>query len=172
MVHLGRLFTLEVSCIVKSLVPFKATLFVAGLVILPVAAIAGPGEVEITDAWIRALPPAQSTTAAYLTLHNRGTQAVVVRAGSAEGAGRLEIHTTREVDGLMRMQQLSTLQVPAGGSVVLEPGGTHLMLLDLERMPAPGETRQLCLQPAGGEQVCVSAPVRKDADGGDHHHHH
>lgn len=151
--------------------PIKATLFVAALVTLPAAATAGPGEVEITDAWIRALPPTQSTTAAYLTLHNRGAQPVVVRAGSAEGAGRLEIHTSREVDGLMRMQPLSTLQVPAGGSVALEPGGTHLMLLDLERMPAPGEARRLCLQPAGGEPVCVTAPVRKDADGGDHHHH-
>ncbi len=150
----------------------RVMLLVAGLLVIPATALAGPGELEITGAWIRALPPTQSTTAAYLTLHNRGTQPATVQAASAEGAGRLEIHTTREVDGLMRMQPLSTLEVPAGGSVALEPGGTHLMLLELERMPAPGETRQLCLQPVGDEPLCVSAAVRKDADGGDHHHHH
>jgi copper(I)-binding protein len=72
----------------------------------------------------------------------------------------------------MRMEPLSTLEVPACASVTLGPGGTHLMLLELERMPATGEARRLCLETDQGELVCTNAVVRKDADGGDHHHHH
>lgn len=143
-----------------------------GLLALPVAASAGEGNLEITGAWIRALPPSQPGTAAYLTLHNEGGRPAVIRGGSVEGAGRVEIHTTREVDGLLRMVPLSTLEVPPGGSVVLEPGGTHLMVLDLERMPTAGESRRLCLQVEGGASVCTDAAVRRDADGGDHQHHH
>lgn len=143
-----------------------------GLLALPVAAFADESKLAIADAWIRALPPSQSSTAAYLTLHNRGGQPAVISGGSVEGAGRVEIHTTREVDGLMRMVPLSTLHVPPGGSVMLEPGGTHLMVLDLERMPVAGESRRLCLQGEGGQSVCTDAAVRRDADGGDHQHHH
>ncbi len=62
---------------------------VLGLLVLPAAALSG--ELEITDAWIRALPPTQPSTAAYLTVHNRGEQAAVISAGSAEGAGRMVV---------------------------------------------------------------------------------
>jgi len=46
------------------------------------------------------------------------------------------------------------------------------MLLDLERMPAEGETLQLCLTPAAGDPVCTTAAVRRRAGGGEHAHHH
>jgi copper(I)-binding protein len=46
------------------------------------------------------------------------------------------------------------------------------MLLELERMPAVGEVRRLCLETEDGVAVCTSAAVRRDADDGDHHHHH
>lgn len=144
----------------------------ACLLSLPLAVNAGPGGVDITDAWIRALPPTQSNTAAYLTVHNRGEQPLRIIGGTVEGVGRVEMHTTREVDGLMRMTPLTTLEVPAGGSLTLAPGGTHLMLLDLARMPSPGEERRLCLRPDEGEAICTRAAVRRDAGGGEHHHHH
>ncbi len=148
--------------------PLLALAPIALALVLPARA----GDLAITDAWIRALPPTQPTTAAYLTVHNRGRQAVTITGASAEGAGRVEIHTTREVDGLMRMTPLSTLEVPAGGSAVLEPGGTHLMLLDLDGMPAAGESRELCLSSDQGQRACTSAEVRKGAADSAHQHHH
>ena len=150
--------------------PLLALAPIALAVVLPARA----SDLAISDAWVRALPPTQPTTAAYLTVHNRGPQAVTITGASAEGAGQVEIHTTREVDGLMRMTPLSTLEVPAGGSVELAPGGTHLMLLELERMPGPGETRELCLLAGEAPAICVDAEVRKDSGGDtahDHHHH-
>lgn len=151
------------------------------LVVLAVAAICFPlcaqsrDALELSDAWVRALPPTQSNTAAYLRVHNRGAEPLVVIGASSDIAARVEIHTTREVDGMVRMQQLSQLQLPAGDSVELAPGGIHLMLLDLVRMPAPGQEVRLCLELASAEQACTVATASKGGpDGGavDHSHHH
>lgn len=126
----------------------------------------------LEGAWVRTLPPTQPNTAAYLTLENTGTTPIVVRSASASIAGRVEIHTTREVDGMMRMEQLQELTLNPGQRFELAPGGTHLMLLDLQRMPAPGQNIQLCLQLASGEEACTVAPARKAGPASHQHQHH
>ena len=141
--------------------------------LLPSLVLAQSGvDVTVEDAWVRALPATQNRTAAYLTVANSGDRPVEITGAIAELAGRVEIHTTREVDGLMRMEQLSGLTVAPGQSESLAPGGTHLMLLKLERMPVPGDSIELCLQLATGAAVCTQAPVRKSASAGEHNHNH
>lgn len=132
---------------------------------------------DIENAWVRALPPGQPNTAAYLTLVNRGEAVVVVESASANVADKVEIHTTRSADGLVRMEQLQSLEVAPGERLALAPGGTHLMLLGLETMPVTGDTVQLCLQLSSQSEVCTSADVRKSSDtsdsqNGQHHQHH
>lgn len=136
-----------------------------------VMAQASAEDVRIEDAWVRALPPVKKLTAAYLSVVNDGDSAVAVVGGRADIAGSVEIHRTREVDGLMRMEPITGLAVAAGERVDLAPGGTHLMLLDLTFMPQPGDTVELCLRLAGGEEVCTEADTRKTASGEDHDHH-
>ena len=132
--------------------------------------------VELAGAWVRALPPTQTNTAAYLTVINRGDTGITIVGASADLAEKVEIHTTREIDGYMRMEQLQDLSVAAGQSVQLAPGGTHLMLLGLARMPLRGETVPLCLELAAGDvagdKVCTVAEVRKTAAGQQAHDHH
>lgn len=140
------------------------------LALVPVVGAETPGLI-VSDAWVRALPPGQPNTAAYMTITNPGAVAVIITGASTEIADRAEIHWTREVDGLQRMEQLPQLQLAPGQSVTLAPGGTHLMLLGLKQMPAPGENVQLCLQLAQGAEVCATAAVRKSAAGGSSHHH-
>lgn len=130
---------------------------------------------ELRDAWVRALPPVQTTTAAYVTLVNAGTERLSIVSASSPVAERVEIHTTEEVDGMMRMRQLQALTLEPDSSRALTPGGTHLMLLGLKRMPAADETVELCLQLASGEEACTVAPALKAGpeDGaGAHQHHH
>ena len=128
----------------------------------------------IEDAWVRALPPTQKMTAGYLRLHNSGEKPLAVVGASADIAKLVEIHTTQEVDGLMRMQQLESLQLSPGESLELSPGGTHLMIMGMERMPRAGEDVQLCLQLASGGEVCTVAAAQKTQpqDAGAHKHHH
>ena len=153
-----------------SLRQFLAT----GLVVFiwPSLAPAEESGLQLENAWVRALPPTQPTTAAYMSLSNGGSETVTITGATVTGAGRVEIHRSLEVDGLMRMEQLTTLELAAGSTLELAPGGTHLMLFDLEQMPKPGEQRRICLQLAEGQAVCADADVRKSADAGGHHHHH
>ena len=127
-------------------------------------------DLDISEAWVRALPPNQNNTAAYLTAVNRGAAPVVISGATAELAGRAELHNSVMVDGYMRMQPLPSVTLAPGETLTLTPGGKHLMLLDLERMPASGETVQVCLTPEQGEPVCTEAPVRR-GDGADQHNH-
>lgn len=129
------------------------------------------GGIELSDAWVRALPPGQPATAAYVTLHNSGSQAVQIDAASADGAGRVEMHDTEQVDGMSRMRQRSSVTVPAGGELHFAPGGLHLMLLELESMPREGESLRLCLH-SGETRYCTEAEVRRQASGGHGHHQH
>ena len=149
----------------------RSSLAVAALVFCVGAA--AQGSLSVSDARVRALPPTQPNTAAYLTIGNAGPEALEIVSARSVIADRVEFHVTREVDGYMRMEQLATLKVAAGQTLQLAPGGIHLMLLGLSAMPAPGQRVTLCLTTAAGEEVCTEAPVRKDAgDAGHQHHHH
>jgi hypothetical protein len=128
-------------------------------------------QAHISSAWIRALPPTQPVTAAYLSVMNHGETPITVTGARVEGAGRVEMHTSREVDGLLRMEQVTALTIAPGQTLSLEPGGAHLMLLDLQAMPSPGESRQLCLLMAAGLEVCAAAQVRRTALADEHQHH-
>ena len=149
-------------------------LLAAGAVSL-VAYAQQPAPLVLEGAWVRALPPTQSTTAAYLSVRNTGDVPVIITGGQADLATTVEIHTTREIDGYHRMEQLPKLTVAPGEQVDLSPGGIHLMLLGLQRMPAAGERTRLCLTLESGDKTCTEAAVRKSAreqDNHDHHQHH
>jgi len=130
--------------------------------------------VTFENAWIRALPPTQKVTAAYLSITNGGNAPVLVTGVSSPLAGRGEIHRSREVDGYVRMERLPELELAPGVTLDLRPGGTHIMLLDMSRMPSPGDTSELCLTLEPGGETCIEAAVRKSAQEGgmDHHGHH
>jgi copper(I)-binding protein len=148
-------------------------IFVAGLFSLAAAAQQESGLV-LENAWVRALPPSQPNTAAYLTLVNRGDTAVGIVSASSEIARKVEMHTTRMIDGYMRMEQLHKLALAAGERVEFVPGGAHLMLLGLTFMPEPGDLVQLCVKLLTGEEVCTEAETHKaspDSPAQDHSHH-
>lgn len=131
--------------------------------------------IEFEDAWVRAMPPFQPNSAAYLTLINRGDAAVAIVGASSNVADSVELHTTREVDGMMRMEKLDGLAVASGERVELKPGGKHLMLLGLAFRLVPGDDVQICLQLVTEEEVCTDADVRMSdntADSQGHQHHH
>jgi copper(I)-binding protein len=149
---------------------FRPLPLVALGAVLAAPAVADPLTVE--GAWVRALPPTQSMTAGYLTVTNNGREAVRIVGAAASGAGRTELHESRAEGGAMRMVPVAVLPLAPGESASFEPGGLHLMLKDLERMPAPGETVRLCLITDDGEPSCAEAAVRRDAPAGGQHHEH
>ena len=114
---------------------------------------------EVEDAYVRGMPPGQSTTAAFMTLHNTGAQAVNLIGGSSPVADKVEVHEHSHVDGMMRMRQVAQLELPAGESVALRPGGYHLMFFGLKQVLSEGDSVELVLQFSSGEEQVLNLPV-------------
>jgi periplasmic copper chaperone A len=143
---------------------------------LSMAAVAEQkASLEFENVWVRAMPPFQPNSAGYFTLTNRGDVAVAIVGASSNVSDSVELHTTRKVDGLMRMEKLQGLAIAPGERVELAPGGKHLMLLGLAFRLVPGDDVELCLQLVTDEEVCTAAEVRMSgsaSDAKDQQHHH
>lgn len=131
-----------------------------------VQVLAGPqriGDIDIHQPWARELPPLAHTGAAYLSIHNTGTQADRLLSATSPIAARIEMHKHEHAAGMMRMQHVEAVALPAGQQVDFAPGGLHLMLIDLRQPLAAGQdfTLELNFEHAGSVQVRVE--VRKDA---------
>jgi len=124
-----------------------------------VAAPAAPGALSAQEAWIRATP-GSDVAAAYLTLHNGGTQPVVVVGVRSPAAGTAMIHETSLVNGKSSMRPHERLRIGAGETVRLAPGGLHIMLQSLNRTLAPEDEVPLVLLLEGGGTLEVIARVR------------
>ncbi|NHI20977.1 copper chaperone PCu(A)C [Phycicoccus endophyticus] len=100
-------------------------------------------------------------TAMFGTLHNDTGSDITVTAGSSPVAGMVQLHETVKTDsGSMQMQEKpGGFVVPAGGDYTLEPGGDHVMLMDLSAPLANGSQTSVTLTTSAGE-VTVTVPVR------------
>jgi copper(I)-binding protein len=117
---------------------------------------------EIIDPWVREPAMGQTVAAGYMTIVNNSDAEVQLVAASTPVA-RTELHETiADGDGVMRMQHRPEgFTVPAGGELVLQPGGNHLMMMDIDRlaMSTAGEvTFILDFGPNG--VLAVVAPMR------------
>jgi len=114
--------------------------------------------VDVNGAWVREPIPGRAMSAAFMQLNNPGSADKVLVSAKAEWAGNIEIHTHTNDNGVMRMREIESVIVPAGGSVSLQPGGLHLMLFNLQLpLNAPLEL-ELCF--ADGECQTVTADIR------------
>jgi periplasmic copper chaperone A len=100
-----------------------------------------------------------STSAAYMVLRSSGA-ADSLLAVTTDVAEVVELHTVERDGAIMRMRPVPQIDVPAGGSTTLEPGGLHVMLIGLRRDLQAGETIRLTLNFANAGEVIVEAPVR------------
>lgn len=119
-------------------------------------------QVTVSDPWVRATVASQKASGAFMTLTApRDTRLV---AASSPVAGVVEIHEMAMRDNVMRMRAVDALALPAGKAVKLEPGGYHVMLMQLKGPLNAGDTVALELVFEGTdkarETVQVQAPVR------------
>jgi len=124
---------------------------------------APPPALSAQDAWVRATPGVE-VAAAYLTLHNGGTQPVVVNGVTSPAAGAAMIHESALVNGQSTMRAHEPLRLGAGETVHFAPGGLHIMLHSLKRPLAPGDEVPLVLLLEGGGSLTVTARVRALGD--------
>ena len=131
--------------------------------IVPALAVAAPP--TATQAWARATPPGLAVGAAYLTLTG-GSQADRLVGASTPRARMVQIHVTVESNGVAGMRESDGVDVPAGRTVVLAPGGTHLMLMGLDGPLVVGQDLPLTLEFEQAGRIEVVAKVRPADDPG------
>ena len=142
--------------------PSAARLVLLAALVPTFTSAAPPPALRAQDAWVRAAPGVD-VAAAYLTLHNGGTQPVVVSGVSSPAAGAAMIHETTLVNGQATMRAHEPLRIAPGETVRFAPGGLHIMLT-LKRPLAPGDEVPLVLQLEGGASLEVTARVRALGD--------
>ncbi|MFJ4253486.1 copper chaperone PCu(A)C [Microbacterium sp. NPDC090003] len=116
--------------------------------------------VTIEDAWVKATD--EDMSAAFGTLTNSGTDAVTIVSAETEAAGMVELHETVENEaGEMVMREIEGgFSIPAGGSLKLEPGANHIMLMGLAGALTAGDEVSVTLTFADDSTYEFSAPVK------------
>lgn len=138
----------------------KFSRWIVGSIGLVLAASAG-AQVTVDEPWVRATAPGQPVAGAYLKI--KSVQAAAIVAVRTPVAARAEVHEMKMDGGVMKMRPVARLQLPAGKTVELRPGGYHVMLVKVAKPLQPGDTVPITLVidgPGGKQEVEVKAEVR------------
>ncbi len=139
-------------------------------ILLFLTACAPPGEITVSDAWIRGMPPGAKVTAGYFIVQNGTSKPVSLVSATSAQFGRVEFHVTRMENDVARMEQEMAVTVPPGNRISFAPGGRHLMMFDPQSNLESGELVHLILETDAGSKLHVSAEVRSAGASGHHHH--
>lgn len=105
-------------------------------------------------------------TAAFGVLANRGAELRTIVSAVSDASDRTELHEMAMDDGVMVMRPIDGgIEIPAGGSTALEPGGLHVMIMDLDRDVAPGDDVTVTLTLDDGSTVRFTALAKEFAGG-------
>jgi len=137
----------------------KLPFLAASLCILVAAAPLRVGDIEITKAWARPTVPSANEGVAYLTISNHGKTAEALIGVSTPAAKRAELHTSETMNGMMQMRAASSLEIPPAGTLALEPGGDHIMLLGLAAPLKRGDNLELTLIFQHQGKLEISVPI-------------
>jgi periplasmic copper chaperone A len=128
------------------------------------------GELHIEHPWSREMPAVAPTAAAYFIVHNKGAEDDRLLGVTTPHAGKAELHEHIHADGLMKMQQVQSVAIPAGGEVLFAPMGYHVMLFNLQQQSRDGERFPLTLTFEKAGTVEVEVAVQKEAPVGEPAH--
>ena len=118
-------------------------------------------EISVTDPWIREAPAVAGVLAAFMTIRNNSRHSVQINSASGADFTMVEIHRTMIHEDMAQMVKQSSLRIEAGESLVLEPGGYHLMLMKPKRPLRAGDKVIIQLHFASGETIDVITEVKK-----------
>ncbi|HET9462891.1 MAG TPA: copper chaperone PCu(A)C [Thiobacillus sp.] len=158
-------------------------LFAAALLIsasLP----AWAADISVSNAWARATMPGQHVSGAYMQIRSDADARLV--SVSSPAVPRVEMHEMKMDGDVMRMREVKAIELPKGKTVSLEPGGFHIMLMNLQQPIAAGDVIPLILTVESGgkrQTVELKAEARSPMGSGampnqpmpnqpmQHHHH-
>lgn len=141
------------------------TTLVSALLISLMSLPAWAANISVTDAWVRATMPGQPVGAAYMQIESDADARLVGVSSSA--VPRVEVHEMKMDGDVMRMREVKAVDLPKGRTVSLEPGGFHIMLMNLKKPIMAGDSIPLTLTiESGGKQQTVEVKAEARAMGG------
>lgn len=146
-------------------VPRSATLFAMIIAVMGIGACSSSsssvGTMRAEDAWARPSMGMDRAGAAYLIIVNDTGRADALLGASSPAAATVELHeTSADASGQMAMHPVERIELPAAGRVALEPGGLHVMLIDLTGDLVAGQEIELTLDFEHAPDLVVRAGVR------------
>lgn len=137
----------------------RSLVLVSGFMLTAAVASAQTGQLAVDNAWARATPGKSDIGAAYVTIHSPTADRLV--AASTPVAKKAELHTMEMSGMVMKMRPISSIDIPAGQSVSLAPGGMHIMLMGLKQPLKAGQSFPLSLTFAKAGTRTVNVAVEK-----------
>jgi len=133
------------------------------LIVAVVAGLSAPppssSHVAVSNGWFRALP-AKLPAGGYFELRNTGKWPILLRGASSPACGMLMLHKSERKNGVGSMEDVASVEVPAGGTLGFAPGGYHLMCMDPTTAMKPGGSVTVTLDFADGTKVSTSFAVK------------
>ena len=127
---------------------------------LSLGSAAAADAINVIDPYVRAMPPGQKVTGAFMTLQNNSdSDRALVRAAS-DAAQTVELHEHLHKDGMMQMREVEKIDIAKGATTQLKPGGLHVMLIGLTRPLQVDDIVTIKLVFDDGSEQSVEAPVK------------
>ena len=127
--------------------------------LLMIFAMPAKGAITVGHGWIRLLP-AGLPAAGYFDLHNGGGKSVSLTGASSPACGMLMLHKSENAGGMMRMEDLDSVEVAPRATLKFAPGGYHLMCMDPSPALKPGSHAAVTLVFSDGTKVTSDFAVR------------
>jgi len=158
---------------------FKTIMVAAAISMTSVSAYAEEvkmGDLTLSNTWTRATPPNAKAGGGFVTITNNGAEADRLVSAASDVSKRVEIHEMAVADGVMKMRELENgIEIPAGETVVLKPGGLHIMFMGLNGKFEEGQdvAVSLTFEKAGSVDIDLSvAAMGAKKMNHDHGHSH
>lgn len=123
-----------------------------------------PEGVSISNGRLLLPAVAGNPGAVYFTIRNDSANDVMIRAADVAGAASAMMHQTAEWNRQVDMQELMQVAVPRDSEVVFEPGGMHIMAMEIDPALAAGGETEVTLTFVGGDKASFPAEIRAAGD--------
>jgi copper(I)-binding protein len=140
---------------------FAALLSTLAAFLSPALAGSASDAIVVSGAYVRAVPPGQPNSAAFMTLTNTSGEDRALVAAESSIAAAVELHDHALEGGMARMRRVERIELAAGEAAALRPGGLHLMLIGISHQLEPGQEVGLSLIFDDGSRAALRLAVRK-----------
>ena len=123
---------------------------------------AAESKINVSQAWIKEAPLSAEVLAGYMNLQNQSPQAQVLLGARSADFKSIMLHQTITKGGMVRMNHTPRIEIKAGSTLQLTPGGYHLMLMSPKKALRQGDQVEVLLEFKGGLVLPVKLKVSKE----------